>query len=436
MRDYVIIALVLASLPLALFSPYLGLLAYAWVSYMYPQMLAWSFARSFPVAQFAGIGFILGFLIHRPGTKSVIWMRENVILILLLAMFALSSAFAFYPTIAWTKWMDMAKIILVAILTSIILTDITKVKYFLMVVALSIGFWGLKGGIFGFLTAGEFTVWGPGSSIMGANNAIGLALNMALPMLWYLARGEQRRWLKMFLQAVFFLSIPAIMFTYSRASVLGLAGVLVFIIVRSRQRIVLLFLVVALGYAALPLLPERWIDRQKTTVEYQYDLSALSRLEEWRFCWRVAVDRPLTGGGFGLYSVETYGKYYPEFIVFLRKYWSAHSIYFAMLAEHGFIGLGLFLTMIAICFYGTHVIKRQARGRPELERLEDFGNMIQASLIGFLINGAFVEMQYFDLVYHLPAVVASLRFIAHTFVEAEARKPMELSCDVQPVLAS
>jgi hypothetical protein len=38
--------------------------------------------------------------------------------------------------------------------------------------------------------------------------------------------------------------------------------------------------------------------------------------------------------------------------------------------------------------------------------------MVQLSFVAFLINGMFVNMEYFDLVYDLPAIAVALKVIA------------------------
>jgi hypothetical protein len=45
--------------------------------------------------------------------------------------------------------------------------------------------------------------------------------------------------------------------------------------------------------------------------------------------------------------------------------------------------------------------------------------MIQISFLAFLVNGAFVNMEYFDLVYHWVAVVACLKVICYRQLAAE-----------------
>jgi putative inorganic carbon (hco3(-)) transporter len=435
MRDILIIAIVLAAIPVGIVNPYYGALVYAWISYMYPHKLAWSYAQTFRVAFLSAMSVIIGFLFHRPGDFSVLRMRENIILILLLAAYAWSSLFAIYPNRAWPRCEDMLKMISIALIISVMLSDRAKVRQLLLVIALSLGFYGLKGGLFGLQTSGNERVWGPGSSIIGANNAIGLALNMCLPMLWYLARDVEKKWLKWILWITFLLTIPAIMFTYARASALALAVILPLIILKSKKRWILLSAVLVLVFVSLPFIPKKWMARQQTTVEYEKDESATSRLGEWTYCWNVAMDRPFTGGGFSLYSRDTYARYHPEFLTVYRKEFSAHSIYFGLLAEHGFIGLFVFLTMIVFCFHSTYQIKKQVRGHPDLEWLSGYSDMIQLSLVGFLVNGAFVEMEYFELVYHIPAIVASMRLIAKKSLIA-AEESIEAFPAVQPVPAS
>src|SRR5438309_1521559 len=178
MRDYLVIAAVLASLPIGLFRPFYGLLAYAWISYMYPHELAWSFAQTFPVAKLSALSVIGGLLFAPTGNFAAIRQKENIAMLLLWATFTLSSVYAIYQDRAWAHWQDSSKLIVMSLLASMMLKDRQRIRLFLLVVAFSIGFYGFKGGLFGLATGGSQMVMGPGDSIIGANNNIGLALNM------------------------------------------------------------------------------------------------------------------------------------------------------------------------------------------------------------------------------------------------------------------
>jgi len=429
-RDYLIIAIVLASLPIGLFQPFYGLLAYAWISYMYPHELAWSFAQTFPVAKLSALSVMGGLLFAPAGNIAAVRQRENISMLLLWCTFTISSAFAFYPAQAWYKWQDASKLIVMSVLASMLLRDRQRIRLFLLVIAFSVGFYGFKGGLFGLVTGGTQMVMGPGDSIIGANNAIGLALNMCLPLLWYLAR-EEKGWCKRFLQATFFLTIPAIMFTYSRASTIAMGVLLLMIMLKSRWRIVLIVAALVGGVAAIPFIPQKWLDRQQSTLSYEEDGSAMSRIDNWRFCWLVATDNPITGAGFDFQTPAVFARYAPDFLVkYKGKVWDTHNIFLGILTCHGFPGLLAYVTMIGFCLASCSTLKRRVRHRPDLKWVRTYSEMIQLSFLGFIINGMFVNMEYYDLTYHWIAVVASLKVIVDRELSqpsSETEYPEELS---------
>jgi putative inorganic carbon (hco3(-)) transporter len=424
MRDYVILTLVLASLPIGLFRPFYGLLVYAWISYMYPHELAWSFAKTLPFAKLSAFAVMGGLLFSPRMNLAALRQRENLVMLFLWGTFTFSTLFAFYPDRAWSVWQEVSKLIVMSILASMLLRERQQVKLFILVIALSLGFYGFKGGIFGIVTGGNQMVLGPGNSIIGSNNAIGLALNMCLPLLLFLSR-EERGWRKRALQLTFFLTIPAIMFTYSRASTYAMAAVLMVIMLKSKYRLV--FLVAALigGAAALQVVPERWLARQQTVFTYEEDTSAMSRIDNWQFCWSLAKDNPITGGGFDFQSREVFAKYAPEFLLkYGGKIWDTHNILFGILATHGFPGLIAFVTMIAFCLLSCARLKRAVRNRPDLVWIRTYSDMIQLSFLAFLINGMFVNMEYYDLVYHLVAIVAAMKtIVARELAEEKTETP-------------
>src|SRR6267143_1473030 len=411
MRDYLIISVVLASIPIGLFRPFYGLLAYAWISYMYPHELAWSFAQTFPVAKLSALSVMGGFLFVPSGNMAAMRQRENICMLALWVTFTISSVFAIYPDQAWYHWQDTSKLVGMSILASMLLRDRERIRWLLLVIALSIGLYGFKGGLFGLATGGNLTVLGPGDSIIGANNNIGLALNMCLPLLWYLAY-EEHGWRKRFLQLTFLLTVPAIMFTYSRASFYAMAAILLIMVLKSKHRVLIFSAMLIVGILAVPLIPEKWMERQQTVTTYEEDTSAMSRIDNWKFCWSVALDRPITGAGFDFQSRDVFAKYAPEFLIkYGGKVWDTHNIFFGILTSHGFPGLIAFVTMIIFCLISCARCKASVRNRPDLSWVRTYAEMIQLSFLAFLINGMFVNMEYYDLPYHWIAVVASLKVI-------------------------
>lgn len=411
MRDFLLIALVLLSLPVGLIKPFYGILVYSWISYMYPHLWTWSYAQTAPVAKLAALSVIAGVVIRRNGSLEALKEREMILMFLLLLLFTLSSFFALYPDEAWAKWQDMVKVILMSFVIAGFLTDRKKIRLFLIVIALSLGFYGFKGGIFSMVTGGQYMIWGPANSIIGANNNLGLALNMVLPIFWYLAKSETNMWLKRGFQVCFLLTIPAIMFTYSRGSFLGMAAVLALIILKGRHRILSAAVLLAAVIAVTAWLPQRWVERTGTTLEYRDDPSAMSRIDNWRFCWKLALDRPLTGGGFKFFSVETLRRYDPEFVLRYGTAWDTHNIFFGILAGHGFPAFIVFMMMIFFTWTSCWRMKKKARGTPPNVWIADYSDLVQVAFWGWMINGMFVNMEYFELPYHLIAVTAALKVI-------------------------
>src|SRR5262245_59157972 len=123
MRDFLILSVILGALPIGIIRPYYGILVYAWVSYMYPQMYAWTFARRFPAARLAALSALTGALLVRESDTTVLKERENIVMALLLGMFTLSTYFAVYEDSAWDRWQDVSKVIVISLLTSTLLTD-------------------------------------------------------------------------------------------------------------------------------------------------------------------------------------------------------------------------------------------------------------------------------------------------------------------------
>jgi probable O-glycosylation ligase (exosortase A-associated) len=435
MRDFALVAFVLASFPVGLLVPYYGLLVYTWVSYMYPHMYAWSFGRAFPSAKLMVCATIVGAVVRRDFDFAPLRRPAMAAMMLLLAWFTLTTVVAIYPERAWPRWEETSKVILMALVSAVLLTTRQRLRFFLIVVAFSLGFYGIKGGIFSLVTGGTQMVGGAGTSVVASNNSVGLALNMCLPLMWYLAQ-EERGWIKRFLQAGFFLSIPAVMFTYSRASAVTLAVILLVLLLRGRRAFVLVTTLLIAGLLAAPYIPERWWNRQQTTLDYSDDGSAMTRIANWRIGWRIALDSPLTGLGFEFMSNDVFAKYDPGYLARFGKAYNTHSIYLAMLTSHGFPGFFLFMLTIGLTYIGCWSVRWRVRGRPDLKWCSTYCDIVTVGLLAFLVNGAFVNMEYFDLPYHFVATAACLSVVSQRALASESSEIGEVAGGLSPVPAA
>src|SRR5688572_32604800 len=95
---------------------------------------------------------------------------------------------------------------------------------------------------------------------------------------------------------------------------------------------------------AMSTLPAQWFGRMETIQTYEKDGSAMGRIEAWKVATRMGKDRPLLGFGFRPFSPEMFKRYG------YTGGQDAHSIFFQVLAEHGFTGLFLYATLIVSSF--------------------------------------------------------------------------------------
>jgi probable O-glycosylation ligase (exosortase A-associated) len=180
-----------------------------------------------------------------------------------------------------------------------------------------------------------------------------------------------------------------------------------FLWIKSRKKIVLGVVLAGLAFGLLSFMPETWHERIDTIQSYEKDRSAMGRIGAWRFATNLALNRPIGGGGFEDFQPESYQEYGPPEASVL----DAHSIWFQVLGEHGFVGLGLFVLLwIAAWRTGTRVI-RMCGKNPDLAWARDLAGMIQAALIGFLVGGSFLGLAYWDYPYILVIVLVLTKVV-------------------------
>ena len=140
------------------------------------------------------------------------------------------------------------------------------------------------------------------------------------------------------------------------------------------------------------------------TKEGAIDGSARSRFNAWTYSWRLASDYPVTGGGFETFTQDLFNRYAPN----AADLHGPHSIYFGVLAEHGFVGLGLYLGLLGSCFFTTRGVLRGARSRDDREAA-GYALMLRFSLVGFVTSGAFLGRAYFDYFFTIVALISVLK---------------------------
>jgi probable O-glycosylation ligase (exosortase A-associated) len=422
MRDLIVFFVVFALLPVCVARPFVGVLLYAWLGYMNPHRLTWGAAFDFPFAQLVAIatfvGLLVALLVDRKRLRFPL-ERETVLLLALWFMFFVTTFFALRPDWAWPRLEDISKIMLMTFLTIAFITDWARLRLLVLVILVSLAFYGVKGGIFAIASGGNFMVFGPPKSFIGDNTALGIALNMVLPMLFFQARIETNRHARLALRGAFALTVLAVLFTYSRGAFLGLAAVLGLLFFRLSIKLKALVIVAALVATPIVLvsLPDKFVDRVETLKTYEQDGSANARLVAWATAWEVAKDRPLTGGGFQVIDDVQIGRSYnPDFT---PKTVGVHSSYFEVMAENGLVAFALFAGLLISALLTLSAIRRRLRDTPNHPGVH-YSHMFQTSIFGYAVSGLFLEFASFDLYYHVIALVIVLKSLVRQELEPAA----------------
>lgn len=398
---------VVGSLPIIMALPFVGVVMFSWISYMNPHRLApWGFVYDMPLAALVAATTLVAYLISRE-PKRIPWNGITVVWILFIAWMNLTTVFALYPDSAWPQWEKVMKIQFMALVSLGLLTNRRRIDLLVWIIVLSIGFYGVKGGLFTLLTGGEHRVWGPPQSFIGGNNEIAFAMLLVIPLMRYLQLTSGRLLIRLGLGAAMLLSAVAVLGSYSRGAFLAAGAIGLVLWWKSRYRIVLGAGIACAVVIGLMLMPPEWFVRMETIQDYEQDRSAMGRINSWWFAFYLALDRPV-GGGFETFMPDLFQLYAPD----PTNFKDAHSIYFEMLGEHGFVGLFLFLVLGATTWYFAYRLQRGTRGVEGLRWASDLGAMIQVSLVGYGVGGAFLGLAYFDLVYHLIAITVAARALA------------------------
>ena len=418
MRDVILFIIIVISIPISFFRPYFGILIWTWIAFFNPHRFTWGFMYNSPLAAAVAAPTLLGCLFTSKLNRNILKL-ETLVLAGLWAWFAITFLHALQVPLFQEHLADakleltrVSKILLMTFMMILLVNSYIKFKYLVVVTAACFGVLAMRGAIFGLRTGGESRVFGPHDSFLTDNNAFALAINMALPMFLFLARDEKRRNYRWLLYLAFVFGVISVVLTYSRGGLLGLVAVLLAITFKSRYKVISSFFVTLACIGVFTFAPPQWMDRMTGLARGEVDMSGHQRLVSWGTSWNFAMDYPITGGSFNaLPNVQLFQRYQPEPLPggFLSS--GPHSIYFQMLEEQGFVGLALYLFLVGSCWASLLSLRRRAGRSPSNQWIVPYTHMIEVSLFGFLVSGAFLGFANFDLFYQLVAMVIILKVI-------------------------
>ena len=394
-------------LPTILLSPFAGVLIYKWLEYLTPRDAY--FVTLLPDQLSLAVG-ALTFVMWLFREKKTM-PRAPLLIGLLIAFFLwtnFTSLFALVPDAAAFKWERTAKVIGFSILTAQMMSTRARIEAFIWVQVICIAFSALPGALKTISWGGGgLTVVGVTNSFIDDRVAYAVVLPMMVPLMLFLARHAtllpRARWLVLAVRGIAVACMIALVGTFARTAIFTGGTALLLLVLKSKSKV---WTMLAVGGAVLLLFqfaPETWFQRMDTTVEYQKDTSAVDRIDSWKWSWQTALEHPLTGGGFRVFVLnKTPGG---------DGYLEAHNIVFEVLAEHGFIGLALFLWLIAETYRSCGAVRRRAADDADLTWAADLAGMLQISLLVFVAGGMFISIATSPFLYDLVPLAIGLRSI-------------------------
>jgi len=416
MRDLLVTAIVVGTLPFVLRHAWIGVMLWTWLSVMNPHRLTWGFAFDTPFAAMAAGATLLALFTSK---DSVRLPKSGAMyaLIAFIVWMCGTTVFAMFPGESLEQLNKVLKIQLMTLVALAVLHERKHIQMFVWINVLSIGFYGVKGGLYTLMTGGGGTVWGPPGGFAEGNNEIGLAMLVTIPMMYYLRLTTAHKWVRRGLVAAMLLSAVAVLGTQSRGAFLAIVAMGFVLWLRSpAHKFASAVAILLTGGLLFAFMPDSWHERMGTIRTYEEDSSAMGRINAWETALNIANDRP-TGAGFAMYEKYVFAIYAPNPVEkratdpsIVR---AAHSIYFQVLGEHGWIGLAIFLGIWWLVLRDANRLRAMTRGDPEFEWIYLLAGMSQVALIGFAVGGAFLSLAYFDLPYNLLVVlVVTQRWLA------------------------
>lgn len=425
MRDLFFFILIFGSIPFILYYAWFGIIMWYWVGLMGPHKLAWNFLQNMPVAMGVGVATLVALVITKERRPPPL-TRETVLLALFSLHATIVTYFAWVPGVAFSLWDQRMRILLMTFVSMMLIFGKKRTMALLAIITLSLGFYGLKGGLHALSTGFGGMVIGPRGTFISGNTDVGLAMVMTLPLVLVLARQVHRgefelpfklalydKWHRVIglgLYGVFWLQIASIVGTHSRGAWVGLAVIFPLMFLGMKRKALMIttaFLMIGVvGVAA----PDRMINQYESLVNYEEDRSAQGRFVAWNVSWNIALENPLTGSGFGTQHMNSslWQSYYsgPEETAVRR---APHSIYFQVLGELGFVGFALWSGFILFTLATLLKIRRQARLFRETQWMSEWSTGLFLGLIGFLVSGSFLSLGYFDLFFAMAAAGIIMR---------------------------
>lgn len=324
------------------------------------------------------------------------------------------------PAIAWEYWNRFLKVVMLFVFVLLTIKDKLHIDFVLWCVVLSVGFYADLEALKFIASGGGHKITGMSSHVLGDRNELSVAFVMTMPLCYYLLGeyGTRSKLVRLALLGTMAALAVAVIGTQSRGGFIALMALVGYMYIKSDHKILMTILIAAVAYGLSYIVSDDWTSRIDTISTAESDGSFMGRVVAWKLSFIMAMQHPFLGGGFK--SLE----YFPNWAALSRDFFSypwfytgtnlpnatvaraAHSVYFQVLGEHGFVGFALYVTTLAVSFFKAGKVSRVARRSGAPAWIPRAATMIQLSIFAFALGGAALSFAYFDLIFALFALVA------------------------------
>ena len=417
MTDLLLVLCFVGFIALGTMAPFVFSLGYVWVDTFSPHLLSYGLLNSIPVSFLIGAAAFASYILFD--------RRNPPRLTLLLGLYfalavwiTLTNFWAVMPVEAFSKFDVSIKTLLFAAFMPFVFRTRVQIEAFVQVMlfaaAAHILPWGIKTAVSGGGYDRSLGLLGVNATWLSESSAVSAICFTFIPIMLVLARQNILLPPSRYTQAVFYglsgLFAIAAVGTYARTAIVGLVVMSAGLWWRAKRKIGFAIVGAVALMGLLSFTSDAWTARVSTSTEYQTESSAVTRLLVWRWTWDYALQNPL-GGGFNVFlinRIETKGSPdQPPVVQFGRAF---HNIYFAVLGEHGFPGLALYLSIQGLTFLGLHATRKRLRGQPEHAWCYDLAGALQIALATMLACANFVDMSFSPLIWNMLALGMCLNY--------------------------
>lgn len=398
LRTLFVCAAILFGAAQSMRGPYYALLFYLWYAYFRPETWIWvSTLRELNLSFYIGIGVVASTVLSR---KEKFTRTAPVLLIVIFLLHGLAGVLM-SPYADWSMqwWRNFAKVSAVTILIVSLVNTQERFRLVIIIIALALGLEGVKQGLF-------YLVTNPGSpnlndvEILGDNNGVAVGMLMLSAMLLALFQSTDTKWQKGAFAVMTLGCVFRALSTFSRGGMLAFVAMTAVYWSRSKHKVRTAVLVGAVAIGLLGALPPEYWKRMDTinAAPDERDFSSAGRLFFWGVAVNMANNNPFFGVGHTGFQIY-YDRYDPSGGAYgVRR--AVHSTWFGVLAEQGYVGFGMFVTILALAFRACGRARKLTRGVPGLEQMFAMAGGMQAALVAGVVGGTFLSYHYVEVMWH------------------------------------